>query len=97
MVFRGGNGGVPLQPGEDVPPMRYGLRRLTCETRVPQREGNIYRENRYPIDVLRYSEWRRHPGEADPDMARRMLENARRLIQVQPDTIPIGGVYYLYS
>jgi len=26
-----------------------------------------------------------------------MLENARRHIQVQPETIPIGGVYYPYS
>jgi len=26
-----------------------------------------------------------------------MLENACRHIQAQPDTIPIGGVYYLYS
>jgi len=26
-----------------------------------------------------------------------MLENARRHIQAQPDTIPIGGVYYPYS
>jgi len=30
-------------------------------------------------------------------MACRMLENARRHIQVQPETIPIGGVYYPYS
>ena len=30
-------------------------------------------------------------------MARRMLENAHRHIQAQPDTIPIGGVYYPYS
>jgi len=30
-------------------------------------------------------------------MACRMLENAYRHIQVQPDTIPIGGIYYLYS
>ena len=30
-------------------------------------------------------------------MVHRMLENACRHIQVQPDTIPIGGVYYLYS
>jgi len=57
------------QPGEDVPPMRYGLRRSTCETRVPHREGNIYGENCHPIDVLRHPKWRRHPGEADPDMA----------------------------
>jgi len=77
--------------------MRYGLRRLTHETRVPHREGNIYRENHHPIDVLRRPEWRRHPGEADPDIVRRMLENARRHIQVQPETIPIGGVYYPYS
>jgi len=26
-----------------------------------------------------------------------MLENARRHIQAQPETIPIGGVYYPYS
>jgi len=30
-------------------------------------------------------------------MVRRMLENARRHIQAQPETIPIGGVYYPYS
>ena len=30
-------------------------------------------------------------------MARRMLENAHRHIQVQPDTILIGEVYYPYS
>ena len=30
-------------------------------------------------------------------MAHRMLENAHRYIQVQPNTIPIGGVYYSYS
>jgi len=74
---------------EDVPPMRYGLRRSTHETRVPHREGNIYGENRHPIDVLRYPKWRQHPGEADLDMACRMLENARRHIQAQPDTIHI--------
>jgi len=73
--------GSDPQPGEDVPPMRYGLRRSTRETRVPQREGNIYGENRHPINVLRRSEWQQHPGEADPDMACRMLENARRHIQ----------------
>jgi len=44
------------QLGEDVPPMRYGLRRSTHETRVPHREGNIYRENHHPIDVLRRPE-----------------------------------------
>jgi len=30
-------------------------------------------------------------------MACRILENACRHIQVQPETIPIRGVYYLYS
>jgi len=30
-------------------------------------------------------------------MACRMLENARRHIQAQPETIPIEGVYYPYS
>ena len=30
-------------------------------------------------------------------MAYRMLENACRHIQAQPDSIPIEGVYYLYS
>jgi len=30
-------------------------------------------------------------------MARRMLENAHRYIQAQPETIPIEGVYYPYS
>jgi len=30
-------------------------------------------------------------------MARRMLENDCRYIQAQPKTIPIEGVYYLYS
>jgi len=30
-------------------------------------------------------------------MACRMLKNAHRYIQAQPETIPIGGVYYLYS
>jgi len=69
------------QLGEDVPPIRYSLRRSTCETRVPHREDNIYGEDRHPTDVLRRPEWRRHPGEADPDMACRMLENARRHIQ----------------
>jgi len=45
------------QLGEDVPPMRYGLRRSTRETRVPHREGNIYGENCHLIDVLRHPEW----------------------------------------
>jgi len=89
--------GSDPQPGEDIYPLRYGLRRSTCETRVPHREGNIYGEDYYPTDVLRRPEWRQHPSEADPDMVRRMLENARRHIQAQPETIPIGGVYYLYS
>jgi len=44
--------GSDPQPGEDVPPLRYGLRRSTYETRVPHREGNIYGENRHPTDVL---------------------------------------------
>ena len=30
-------------------------------------------------------------------MVCRMLKNARRYIQAQPETIPIGGVYYSYS
>ena len=89
--------GSDPQPGENVSPLRYGLRRSTCETRVPYRKGNIYEEDHYPTDILRCSEWQQHPGEADPDMAYRMLENAHRHIQVQPNTIPIGGVYYLYS
>ena len=46
--------GSNLQPGEDVPSLRYGLRRSTCETRVPHKEGNIYKENRYPTDILRH-------------------------------------------
>jgi len=73
------------------------LRRSTHETRVPHREGNIYREDYHPTDVLRRPEWQQHPGEADPDIAYRILENARRHIQAQPETIPIGGVYYSYS
>ena len=85
------------QPGEDILSLRYGLRRSTCETRVPHREDNIYGENHYPTDVLRCPEWRQHPGEADPDMVCRMLENAHRHIQAQPETIPIGEVYYPYS
>jgi len=28
---------------------------------------------------------------------RKIFENAHRHIQAQPDTIPIEGVYYLYS
>jgi len=45
------------QPGEDIPPLRYGLRRSTHETRVPHREGTVYGENRHPTDVLRRPEW----------------------------------------
>jgi len=45
------------QQGEDVPPLRYGLRRSTHETRVPHREGNIYEKDCHPTDVLRCSEW----------------------------------------
>ena len=89
--------GSNLQPGEDIPSLRYGLRRSTCETRVPYKEGNIYRENCYPTDILRHPEQQQHPGEIDPDMACRMLENAHRHIQAQSDTILIERVYYLYS
>ena len=85
------------QLGEDVTPQRYGLRRSTCETRIPHREGNIYGKDRHSTDILRRPEWRRHLGEADPDMAHRMPENAHRHIQVQPDTIPIAGVYYPFN
>jgi len=45
------------QPGEDVPPLRYDLRRSTHETRIPHREGNIYGEDCHPTDVLRCPEW----------------------------------------
>jgi len=44
------------QLGEDIPPLRYSLRRSTHETRVSYREGNVYGEDRYPTDVLRRSE-----------------------------------------
>ena len=50
--------GSDPQLGEDVPPLRYSLRRSTHETRGPHREGNIYGEDRHPTDVLRHSEWR---------------------------------------
>jgi len=50
--------GSDPQPGEDVPPLRYGLRRSTCETKVPHREDNIYGEDRHPTGVLRCPEWR---------------------------------------
>ena len=85
------------QPGEDVPPLRYNLRKSTCETRVPHREGNIYGENHSPTDILRCFKWQQHLGKADLDMVYRILENAHRYIQVQLDTIPIREVYYLYS
>ena len=49
--------GSDPQPGENVPSLRYGLRRSTCETKVPHREDNIYGEDRYPTNVLRRSEW----------------------------------------
>jgi len=49
--------GSDPQPGENVPPLRYGLRRSTCETKVPHREDNIYGEDRYSTNVLRRSEW----------------------------------------
>jgi len=92
------NNDLAVLPSHDnVPPLRYGLRRLTYETRVPHKEGNIYEKDCYPIDVLRCPEWQQHPGEADSDMMCRMLENACRHIQVQPETIPIGEVYYSYS
>jgi len=45
------------QPGKDIPPLRYSLRRSICESRVPHREGNIYGEDRYPTDILRHPEW----------------------------------------
>ena len=48
--------GSDPQPGEDVPPLRYGLRRSTCETRVPHREGNVYKEDCHLTDVLRHPE-----------------------------------------
>jgi len=52
--------GSDPQPGKDIPPLRYGLRRSTHETRVPHRKGNIYREDHYPTDVLRCPEWQQH-------------------------------------
>jgi len=73
------------------------LRKSTHETRVPHREGNIYKENYHPTDILRCSKWQQYLGEADPDITCRMLENAHKHIQAQPNTIPIGGVYYSYS
>jgi len=49
--------GSDPQPGEDVPPLRYSLRRSTRKTRVPHREGNIYGEDCHPTDVLRCPKW----------------------------------------
>jgi len=49
--------GSDPQPGEDIPSLRYGLRRLTYETRVPHKEDNVYKEDYHPIDVLRHPEW----------------------------------------
>jgi len=49
--------GSDPQPGEDIPPLRYGLRRSTHETRVPHRKGNVYGEDCHPTDVLRCPEW----------------------------------------
>jgi len=48
--------GSDPQSGEDVSLLRYGLRRLTHETRVPHREGNIYEEDCHPTDILRCPE-----------------------------------------
>jgi len=48
--------GSDPQPGEDVSPLRYGLRRSTYETRVSHREGNIYGEDCHSTDVLRCPE-----------------------------------------
>ena len=85
------------QLGKNVPPLRYSLRKSTHETRVPHRKGNIYKENYHLTDILRCSKWQQYLGKADPDMICRMLENAHKHIQAQPNTIPIGGVYYSYS
>jgi len=49
--------GSDLQPGEDILPLKYSLRRSTHETRVSYREGNIYEEDCHPTDVLRCPEW----------------------------------------
>jgi len=65
------------QPGKDVTPQRYGLRRSTHETRIPHREGNIYGEDHHPTDILRHPEWRRHLGEADPDMVHVRVANSK--------------------
>ena len=89
--------GSDLQPGENISPLRYGLRGSTHETRVPHREDNVYGKDCYPTDILRHPEWQWYPGKADPNMAYRMLENTHRYIQAQSDSIPIGEVYYSYS
>jgi len=49
--------GSDPQLEEDIPPLRYSLRRSTHETKVSHREGNIYREDCHPTDVLRHPEW----------------------------------------
>ena len=48
--------GSDLQPGEDILPLKYSLRRSTHETRVSYREGNIYEEDCHSTDVLRRPE-----------------------------------------
>jgi len=48
--------GSDPQPGEDVSPLRYGLRRSTHKTRVLHKESNIYGEDRHLTDVLRCPE-----------------------------------------
>jgi len=48
--------GSDPQPGKDVPPLRYSLRRSTHGTRVSHREGNIYEEDCHSTDVLRRPE-----------------------------------------
>jgi len=73
------------------------LDRLQGRSRGLERALESHVRGPLTIDVLRHSEWQRHPGEADPDMAYRMLENAHRHIQAQPNTIPFGEVYYPYS
>jgi len=48
--------GSDPQPGEDIPPLRYSLRRSTCETKVSHKEDNVYEENCHSINALRYPE-----------------------------------------
>ena len=49
--------GSDPQPGKDISPLRYSLRRSTHETRVPHREDNIYEEDCHSTNVLRCPEW----------------------------------------